>query len=418
MRYIADLHIHSKYSRATSPKLNFEELTKWSTYKSINLLATGDFTHPLWMVEIKKNLGEDGSGFLIPKDIKNTLKYILSVEISNIYQKAGKLRKIHTLVLSPDLKTAEKINYALGKIGKIASDGRPIFGQDIYDTVKMLWSINPNIIIIPAHIWTPWFSLFGSKSGFESIEECFEDLSDKIFALETGLSSDPEMNWRISDLDRFSLVSNSDAHSGPKLGREANVFDITNKELTFQELSEILQKKDSRRFISTIEFYPQEGKYHYDGHRNCGVVFSPEETKKHKAICPKCKRPVTVGVMNRVDSFSDREPGLVPKNSPKVRHIIPLMEIISDVMRVGVSSKAVSDIYFKLINTFNNEFKVLLGVDYNDLEKVTDSKIAQAIINVREGRVKIDPGFDGKFGKISVDKTKAKETKDEQVKLF
>ncbi|MFH1749651.1 MAG: endonuclease Q family protein, partial [bacterium] len=413
-----DLHIHSKYSRATSPKLNFEELTKWSVYKGINLLATGDFTHPFWMTEIKKNLEQDGSGFLIPKNTKNTLKYILSVEISNIYQKAGKLRKIHTVILAPDLKTADKINQALAKIGKLGSDGRPIFGQDVYDTVRMLWSINPSIIIIPAHIWTPWFSLFGSKSGFESIEECFGDLSNKIFALETGLSSDPEMNWRISSLDRFSLVSNSDAHSAQKLGREANVFDISDGKLTFNKLSDILQKKDNNSFISTIEFYPQEGKYHFDGHRNCGVVFSPEETKKHKTICPKCKRPLTVGVMNRVDSFADRGSGFIPKNSPKVRHIIPLMEIISDVIGTGVSSKAVLDIYFELVHSFNNEFKILLGVDYRDLEKVTSPEIAQAIINVRQGRVKIEPGYDGEFGRIAVDKTKIKEIRQKQEKLF
>ncbi len=417
MRYIADLHIHSKYSRATSQKLDFTELTKWATIKGINLLATADFTHPFWMSEINKNLQEDGSGFLIPKDKKNTLKYILSVEISNIYQKIGKLHKIHTLILSPDLKTAVEINSALGKIGKLGSDGRPIFGQDVYDTVKLLWSINPKIVIIPAHIWTPWFSLFGSKSGFESIEECFEDLTPKIFALETGLSSDPAMNWRISSLDRFSLVSNSDAHSGQKLGREANVFDIPENELTFDLLSEILQKKDNR-FIGTIEFYPEEGKYHFDGHRNCGIVFSPEETKKHKSICPKCKRPLTVGVMNRVDTFADRKIGYIPKNTPKVRHIIPLMEIISNVLSMGVSSKAVAEIYFKLINSFNNEFKVLLGIDYADLEKASNSKIAQAIINVRLGKVNIHPGYDGEFGKISVDKTKLVESKNKQVRLF
>ncbi|MFC1656591.1 endonuclease Q family protein [Patescibacteria group bacterium] len=417
MRYIADLHIHSKYSRATSQKLNFSELTKWASLKGINLLATADFTHPFWMTEIKKNLEEDGSGFLVPKDSENNIKYIFSVEISNIFQKAGKLRKIHTLILSPDLKTTEEINQALGKIGKLASDGRPIFGQDIYDTVKTLWSINPKIIVIPAHIWTPWFSLFGSRSGFESIEECFEDLTPKIFALETGLSSDPAMNWRISSLDKYSLVSNSDAHSGQKLGREANVFDIPEKELSFDLLSEILEKKDNR-FISTIEFYPEEGKYHFDGHRNCEIVFSPEETKKHKSICPKCKRFLTVGVMNRVDTFADRKVGYIPKNTPKVRHIIPLMEIISDVIGVGVSSKAVSDTYFKLIDSFNNEFKILLGVDYIDLEKVTDAKTAQAIINVREGKVNIKPGYDGEFGKISVDKTILKETENKQIKLF
>ena len=418
MRYIADLHIHSKYSRATSKALNFEELTKWAGYKGINLLATGDFTHPFWMTEIKKNLEEDGSGFLIPKDKKNNLKYILSVEISNIYQKAGKLRKIHTVVLAPDIQTAESVNEKLAKVGKLHADGRPIFGQDVYETAKIIWSVNPEIILIPAHIWTPWFSLFGSNSGFDSIEECFGDLTPKIFALETGLSSDPEMNWQISKLDRFSLVSNSDAHSGPKLGREANVFDIPKGELTFQELSRILRQKDTPRFTSTIEFYPQEGKYHFDGHRNCGIVFSPEETKKNQGICPKCKRKLTVGVMNRVDSMADRKPGFIPENSPKVKHIIPLMEIIADVLGTGVGSKAVMEMYLDLVHNFNNEFKILLGVAQADLEKVTSPEMAQAIVNVREKKVKIEPGYDGEFGKISVDKTKIKKTEQKQESLF
>ena len=417
MRYICDLHIHSKYSRATSQSLNFDELIKWSHYKGINLLATGDFTHPFWMAEIKNHLEEDGSGFLVPRKSKDNLKFILSVEISNIYQKAGKLRKIHTVVLAPNIKTAEKINEKLSKYGKLDADGRPIFGQDLYETAKIIWSINSEIVLIPAHIWTPWFSLFGANSGFDSIEECFGDLSERIFALETGLSSDPLMNWQISKLDRFSLVSNSDAHSAQKLGREANVFDVAD-ELNFAELMRILKEKDNKKFISTIEFYPQEGKYHFDGHRNCGIVFSPEETKKHKGKCPKCGKPLTIGVMNRVDNFTDREKKFIPKDAPKIKYIIPLMEVISDVINSGVSSKAVSDIYFDLINNFNNEFKVLLSISQGDLEKVTTSNIAQAIINVREGKVNIQPGYDGEFGKISVDKTEIKKSEDKQESLF
>lgn len=415
MRYICDFHIHSKYSRATSRNLDLIEIEKWAKIKGIDIIATADFTHPFWMAEIKQKLEEIGNGLLELKNSKNKLKFILSTEISNIYTKKDRLRKIHTIIIPPSIGDAEKISEKLGKIGKLSVDGRPIFGQDLKETAKLIWDASADTMLIPAHAWTPHFAIFGSNSGFDSIEECFEELTPQIFAIETGLSSDPEMNWRLSALDKISLISNSDAHSGQKFGREANVFEIPENEFSFQEIKRILKEKDNKRFLYTIEFYPQEGKYHFDGHRACGVVLDPKETLKLKGICPKCKRSLTVGVLHRVEKLADRDEPKKPQDSPGVKHIIPLPEILADLFGVTSFSQRVQAHYHKMITTLGNEFKILLDLPIEEINKNSGEKIADAIKKMREGKIDISPGYDGEYGKISIPEEK---TKIDQQSLF
>ncbi|MFC1540750.1 endonuclease Q family protein, partial [Candidatus Margulisiibacteriota bacterium] len=299
MKFIADLHIHSKYSRATSKDMELEGLSRWAKLKGIDLLATGDFTHPVWFAELKKKLKPVEGGLFE----YNGVRFILNVEISSIYSKNGKTRKIHNLVFAPSFEVVEKLNRELAKVGNLSADGRPILGLDAEKLAEIVYSVSNLCVIVPAHAWTPWFSIFGSYSGFDSIEECFGKYSKFIFAIETGLSSDPAMNWRLSKLDNISLISCSDAHSPAKLGREVCVFDT---EMSYKSMFSAIRKKDKSKFLYTVEFFPEEGKYHYDGHRNCKVRWSPGETKKHNGLCPVCSRPVTVGVMNRVDKLADR----------------------------------------------------------------------------------------------------------------
>ena len=420
MRYIADLHLHSKYSRATSKDMVLEVLDKWGKMKGIDILGTGDFTHPLWLREIKEKLEPLGNGlfklkdeFILDKERDKQLFFILSTEISCIYSKNGKVRRIHILFYLPTIEAVEKVNSALAKIGNLQSDGRPILGLDAQELVKVVLEVSEDALIIPAHIWTPWFSLFGSNSGFDSVEECFGETTEYIYAMETGLSSDPPMNWRLSTLDRFVLVSNSDAHSPENLGREANVFNTDN--LSFEELKKILKEKDKKKFLYTIEFFPQEGKYHYDGHRKCGLSFSPEETKKLKGICPKCHRPLTKGVLYRVDSLADREEGFIPSSAIPFKHLIPLKEIIAEIIGQGKKTKKVEYLYQEIIRKGESEFKVLLDLPFDELKKITLPEIAQGVIDMREGKVKVIPGYDGLYGKILFEKEK---TKKEQNKLF
>ena len=403
-KFIADLHIHSKYSRATSKNMDIPTISKYAKYKAIDLVGTGDFTHPAWFSELKKMLKEYRYGLYEYDGVK----FILQVEVNNNYVKKGKLRRIHNIIYVPSFEIAEKVNKFFSKFGELGSDGRPTLNLDSEVMVKKLMEISEEIMIVPAHIWTPWFSLFGSHSGFNSIEECFGSMTDRIVALETGLSSDPPMNWRWSSLDRFVLISNSDAHSPSRLGREANVF---YKEVDYRELREILLKKDRERFLFTIEFFPEEGKYHYDGHRKCNISMKPKDSIINNNICPVCGRKITVGVLHRVEVLSDREEGYVPEKAIPFKHLIPLEEIIAETLHQGRDTMKVKNEYMKLVKYFGGEFKVLLDVDIKDIETVAGSEIAENIRKVRDEEVEVIPGYDGVFGIIKIPETPKKREK-------
>ena len=404
MRFIADFHIHSKYSRATSPQMDLENLDKWAKIKGIKVLGTGDFTHPEWFKNLKEKLepAETGLFRLKIKDSRfknNATRFILTTEISCIYPKKNKVRKIHIIIFAPSFEVVEKINTHLGWIGNLKADGRPILGLDAKELVKIVLGISEDCLIIPAHAWTPYFGIFGSKTGFDSIEECFEDYSKYIYSIETGLSSSPDMNWRLSPLDKITLISNSDAHSPQKIGREANVFDT---ELSYPAIIEAIKSKDPKKFLYTIEFFPQEGKYHYDGHRICGISCPPSQTKKYNGICPVCGRPLTIGVLNRVEELADREEGFKPENAIPFKGLIPLGELIAEAVGVGVGTKEVEREYKNLIEKFGSEFNVLLETPIFDLKSETLPEIAEGINRMREGKVYIEPGYDGVYGKIRI----------------
>lgn len=404
MQIIADFHLHSKYSRATSQEMNLENLERGAKIKGIQIIGTGDFTHPEYFSQIKEKLRPLGNGLFSLKEKRerdSSLFFILSAEISCIYSKNNRTRKIHLIVLSPSIEIAEKINTQLSWIGNLQADGRPILGLDAKELLKIVLNVSNDCLIIPAHIWTPHFSLFGSQSGFDSIEECFEELTSQIYALETGLSSDLLMNFRLSALDQFTLVSNSDAHSLRNLGREANVFDL--KEISYQEIIKAIKNRDNKKFKYTIEFFPEEGKYHFDGHRNCQIRFSPKETKEHSGLCPVCKKFLTIGVMHRVEKLADRKKPIPPKGAPSFKYLVPLEEIIAQALNQQRLTKAVQEEYSKLIQIFGNEFKILLDASFEDLSReVVDEKIALGIKNMREGKIKVFPGYDGVFGEIRV----------------
>ena len=412
MEFVVDFHIHSKYSRATSKNMDVRNIAEWAKLKGITLMGTGDFTHHLWLEELKANLTDLGNGLFKYQDIY----FILTAEISSIYSKKGKTYRIHNVITSPSFKTTDKINNALSRQGNLASDGRPILGLDASELARIIFDIDENCMVIPGHIWTPWFSLFGSMSGFDKIEDCFEEQTSKIFALETGLSSDPAMNWRLSSLDRFSLVSNSDSHSPSRIGREANIF---NCELNYQTIRDVLKRKDKQRFLYTIEFFPQEGKYHFDGHRVCGVRFSPSQTKESKGKCPKCNRAVTVGVMNRIEELADRRAGFVPDNAIPFKSLIPLDEIIAEAKGVNKGSVSVEREYRSCVAKLGNEFDILNKVPENELKKSLGARIAEGILRVRSGKVNIQPGYDGEYGKISIFSGEEKaDASEKQLNLF
>lgn len=414
MQFICDFHIHSKYSRATAKDTDVENLAKWAKIKGVNVLGTGDFTHPLWLKELKEKLEPAEPGLFKYKDrkIKNhngflpnnhqpEVRFILTTEISSIYSKGNKTRKIHNLVFAPSFEVVEKINTHLGWIGNLKSDGRPILGLDSKELAKIVLGISEDCLIIPAHAWTPWFSIFGSFSGFDSIEECFEEYTKYIYAIETGLSSDPAMNWQWSALDNLTLISNSDAHSPSKIGREANIFE--GEKIDYNSIKKaIMRQSDGLKLLKTIEFFPEEGKYHWDGHRNCGVVFSPEESFKYNNVCPRCGKPLTIGVMNRVRQLADRKPGEKPANAVPFQRLIPLNEIIADVLGLGVGTKGVEVHYKSLIRAFGNEFKILLEVKKEEIAAASLPEIAEGIDRVRQEKISVSPGYDGEFGKINV----------------
>ncbi|OGY87578.1 MAG: hypothetical protein A2233_02580 [Candidatus Kerfeldbacteria bacterium RIFOXYA2_FULL_38_24] len=400
MKTIIDLHLHSHYSRATSHQLNIEGIAKFAAIKGVDIIATGDLVHPAWLKEIEEKLQEDGSGFLQLKDHSFKTQFALFGEISNIYKKNGKARRIHTVFGVSSLLAAKKISKKLASLGyNITHDGRPIIGADVVETAKIFLSIDPKTIIIPGHIWTPWFALFGSKSGFDTTAECFGEMSKYVYAIETGLSSDPAMNWRVSDLNNKTILSNSDAHSAEKIGREANVFNLPTR--TYSALYGAI--KENKNLEYTIEFYPEEGKYHLDGHRDCGVRFTPQETRKHHGICPKCGLPVVVGVMNRVEELADQTAKASKRKKIPFKSIVPLPEIIAECFAVkNIRSKKVQAEFFKLIEKIGNEFYILLEATEEELKKTAEPIVAEAIMRVRAGKLHIDPGYDGVFGTIKV----------------
>ncbi|MBI4683192.1 MAG: DNA helicase UvrD [Nitrospirae bacterium] len=417
MRFIADLHIHSKYSRATSKEMSPESIWKWAQLKGIRVIGTGDFTHPQWLKELQEKLEPAGNGLFIltdklrindvPDSCKSDVSFMLSAEISCIYKKNDKTRKVHSLLFVPDFADAARISIALSKIGNINSDGRPILGLDAKELLKIVMDAAPDVMYVPAHAWTPHFSVFGAVSGFDSLEECFDELTPHIHAIETGLSSDPAMNRRLSALDNITLISNSDAHSPAKIGREANIFDT---EISYRSMIDAL--KTQKGFEGTIEFFPEEGKYHYDGHRACGVSLTPKETISHNYLCPVCRRKVTVGVMHRVDKLADREDGFKPEGAPGFHSIIPLPEIISETLKVGVNSKAVSNAYLNLLAKLGNEFNILMNVPLDDIEKASSPLFREAVSRMRKGEIHIAPGYDGEFGKIRIfEEAERKESK-------
>ena len=419
MRIIADLHVHTKYSRATSPRMNLLTMAMWARRKGIGLLGTGDFTHPGHFAAIEEQLArphEKGNGLFVLKGKEaddSATRFMLTAEVSNIYKQGDKTRKIHSLLFAPSIEAASKINKTLAGLGNIASDGRPIFGFSAKDLIKLTLEADPTCMLVPAHAWTPWFSIFGSKSGFDSIEECFGEYAPQIHAIETGLSSNPEMNRRVSALDNITLISNSDAHSPSKLGREANVLDC---DLDYRDVTRVIKEGDPKEFLFTVEFFPEEGKYHFDGHRECGVLFSPEETLKAKGLCPECGKGVTVGVSSRVEELADRpaDRSETGEQAPKVpsRALVPLQEIIAEALGRGYNTKGVGAEY-KRITDAATEFSVLLDLPEDDLLKIAAPRVVEGIIKVRRGELSISPGFDGEFGTVRIfsDEEKAKTAK-------
>ncbi len=384
-----------------------ESLWKWAQLKGISVIGTGDFTHPQWLEELDEKLEPAGNGLFtlkknlrtddVPDSCKADVSFLLTAEISSIYSKNGKTRKVHSLIFVPDFSDAEKINDALAKIGNLKSDGRPILGLDARKLLEIVKDASPDAMYVPAHAWTPHFSVFGAVSGFDSLEECYEDLTPHINAIETGLSSDPQMNRRLSALDNITLISNSDAHSPAKIGREANVFDT---DISYGSI--IGSIKTGKGFTGTIEFFPEEGKYHYDGHRACNVNLSPKETIKNNYLCPVCGRKVTVGVMHRVELLADRDDDYRREGVPGYHSIIPLPEIVSETLKVGVNSKTVNRAYMGLLEKLGSEFDILMKTPLNDIERAGSPQISEAVSRMRSGNVNISPGFDGEFGKIKI----------------
>lgn len=409
MRYFADLHLHSYYSRATSKELNLESLYQWAKIKGIHVIGTGDFTHPAWIQELEEKLEPAGNGLFrlknppkepgLPniktKDID--IFFCLTTEISSIYKYGEKVRKNHNIVFAPDFETVTKINARLSAIGNLASDGRPILGLPSRDLLEIVLETSDDAHLIPAHVWTPWFSTLGSKAGYDSIEECYRDLSEHIFALETGLSSDPFMNWKVSALDKYALVSDSDAHSPQKLGREANIFDT---ELSYYAMFQALNTK--KGFLGTYEFFPEEGKYHLDGHRKCNISMEPQESFKLNNLCPRCGKPLTIGVLHRVEKLADREKPQKPHDSPGFEYIIPLPEIIAEFMGTAPATKTVQQTFTQIISAFGNEFDLLHTIPIDEIKSKSGELLAEAIRRLRGHEVNPQGGYDGEFGVISI----------------
>ncbi|MCL4406368.1 MAG: endonuclease Q family protein [Patescibacteria group bacterium] len=400
MKFIADFHIHSAFSRAVSRDMTFDNLGAWGKKKGLKVIGTGDFTHPRWLADIESLLEPAEPGLYKLRSGDQGTRFLLTAEISSIYSRAGATRRVHNLVFAPDVATVKKINEALLKRGaNLLSDGRPIIGLDSEELVKIILEADSGAAVVPAHAWTPWFSVFGSMSGFDSLEECYGEQTKNIFAIETGLSSDPSMNWRLSELDGISLISNSDSHSLQRLGREANIFDT---EFSYSGVMEAIRSRDKNRFLMTIEFFPEEGKYHFDGNRACGISLSPEETMKLKGICPACGKSLTIGVLNRVYQLADRPAGYTDPRRVPYKNLIPLDEIVAEAYGVGTASKKVKQEYERIVSVVGDEIEVLMDKSESELSSGIDEKIVEGIMKVRRGEVKITPGYDGEYGKIRI----------------
>lgn len=410
---MVDLHVHSHHSRATSKECDFEGLYKWGKLKGIHIIGTGDFTHPAWFEEMRSRLESVEPGLFrlkgefaapidksLPASVRGEqIRFIPSVEIATIYSKGGKVRKLHQLIIMPSFEAVSELNARLERIGNLKADGRPILGLDSKELLRHALESSPEALYIPAHIWTPWFGMFGSKSGFDSLEEAYEELAPEIRAVETGLSSDPAMNWRVENLDNVAITSHSDAHSPAKLGREAT---LVQSSLSYDDIIGAIKSND-KRLLGTIEFFPEEGKYHSDGHRACSIRFTPEETKKHGGLCPECGKSLVVGVDNRVAELANRTVGYRPQNAKHVKYIIPLAEIIAELKGTkGTGTKAVTSEYHSVIEHFGNEFDVLRRVPVEAMEAVGFKLLALAIGRLRKGEVVRDPGYDGIYGTIKV----------------
>lgn len=404
MRVIADLHIHSRFSRATSKRINIQEISRFAKIKGLNLVSTGDFTHPQWWKELQEDLVEvPNTGLFKSTKTANSTYFMITSEVSTIFIFRGKTKKIHHVILTPNFETATQINDRLARFGDLSLDGRPTLEMTAPHLVEEVMAVSADNEVIPAHAWTPWFSLFGAFSGFDKIEDCYQDMTKHIHTLETGLSSDPPMNWRLSALDKFTLVSNSDSHScWPwRIGREANVFDL--EQLTYKEVVDTLRKKDPRRFKFTIETNPAYGKYHWTGHRSCNVSMPPQEAIKFGNLCPVCRRRLTKGVEQRVEELADRPAGFKPQNGIGYIHLLPLSEIIATVLDSSSPSvQSVWSVYNSLIAMFGNEYMVLIDASREELCKVVDPKIAEAVVRVREGMAKVIPGYDGVYGQLNL----------------
>jgi len=401
LKIIADLHIHSKYSRATSGKMNIDDLSESAKVKGVNLLGTGDFTHPKHLADLKMGLEDVGNGVFK----KNDVYFILSTEIANLFTWEKKGRKVHNVILAPSFEIVDQINESLLKWGRLDYDGRPMFGKTCVELMDLCKSISKDITVIPAHVWTPWFAVFGSNSGFDRLEDCFQERTKDIFAIETGMSSDPAMNWRLSALDKVSLVSFSDAHSPYpwRLGREACVFELEKPD--YFEIMKAVRAKDKDRFLYTIETDPAYGKYHYDGHRACNIVLSPEEAKKYNNICPVCRRQLTIGVAHRVEELADRPPGFVPKDAIPFKTLLSLSEIIAGVFNTTPESKTVYREFNQAIKAMGDELSILLDLPEERLRKEINGKVVDTIMKGREGKIKIKPGYDGVYGEPVFEKT-------------
>lgn len=403
MRVISDFHFHSRYSRACSRDLNLENIQAWAKRRGVSLLGTNDFTHPAWFKELQTKLEEKEPGLYGLKNAKDKIRFVFSTEISCIYQQGGKVRRVHVCLLVPSLQTAEKVIEDFNKRDfNLKADGRPIIGMSAKNLAQTVLAIDPESVVYPAHAWTPWFAVFGSKSGFDSLAECFEEMTPHIYALETGLSSDPAMNWRLSALDRIALLSNSDAHSPANIGREANVFEID--DLSYFEIKRIIKEQDKKRFLYTINFFPEEGRYHLDGHAGCRYSCFPAESEKNKNLCPVCKKELILGVMHRVEELADRKE-IDPQNHIPYKNLVSLQEIIADALEQGKNTKKVAAEYFRLTDLCP-EYEIILDLDENELKKICSEEIAQAIIDVRNGKVEKIGGYDGVYGKIIINQNK------------
>lgn len=412
MEFIADFHIHSKYSHATSKYMDLMQLATWGQFKGIKLMGTGDFTHPQWQKELNQQLEEAESGLFklkpefekeVAKNVYNSCKeqqrFMLSSEISNVFKRNGRCYRTHSIILAPTFQVVEKISKELEKIGNIKSDGRPILGCDIKDIVKIALNASTECMVIPAHIWTPWYGMLGSKSGFNSLAECFEELTPEIHAIETGLSSNFLMNAQLSELDNIALLCNSDAHSVQKLGREANIMDTV---WSYAGITGALKANDPKQLLAGIEFFPERGKYYGDGHRNCNVYMTPQETIEHNAVCPGCNKSLTIGVLNRVQQLADRTEQQAQKFVRRTYRIVPLFDILAQSLGVAESSQKVQKMYHYMLKALGCEFTILLKAPIDEIAKVSSTQIAQSIELLRSGKVVTCPGYDGVYGQIQL----------------